>query len=255
MIYEEFKQLALNPPKISRLSVYWLEVVTVSDLPERRKNYYPSFEVERNTLYVCQTIQKAESLIKKEVKEKGENIYCFYLHRLPFGINIKWNWGCVEWVYDAQGVLIEQSRCSKLNEDYRKPAGRYLGRSADMIRFQSGDIVEVLDGNKVSLAVVVRTPPSISWCWEYYNRCSESYGESSIHKDQSSEEFLGYILDFSDDSYIVIDAPSYYYHSHSSSHNVFKPRFALPKRIRMRLESYYESILKEEEVFLKQKIK
>lgn len=251
MTYEEFKQLALCPPQTVRPAVYLLEVVTLGDLPERRRNYYPSFEVERFTQYLCQTIEEAESLIKKEIEEKGESLYCFYLCKLPFGVNVKWNWKCTWWLYDAEGILIDQSRCSGLDEEYREPTSRYLGRSAEMIRFQRGDIVEVLDDNRVSLAVVVGTPPSISWCWEYYNRCVAFYYKDATPDERSNEEFLGYSLDISDDSYIVIDGPGYYYHSHTFSHHVFKPRFALPKKIRMRLEGYYESIIKEEEESMK----
>ena len=44
----------------------------------------------------------------------------------------------------------------------------FFGRPAERMRFKKGDIVEVVDGDTVKLAVVADDGPSIECFWELY---------------------------------------------------------------------------------------
>ena len=249
MTFEEFKQLALNPPRRNVPVIFRLDVFIMDDLPVHRKCYYPKFSVSQYKEIFCKTVSQAETIIQKLVRKKDKegNLYAFYLKELPFGKDVSYCSASCR-VYDGKGILIEQSRCSSLDEDIHGYYGSFRGRTSEQTRFKKGDIVEVFECGKVQLAIVVGVPNSIERCWDFRNSGSK-YIPRSENSRLTVEEWKDklYRLDYSDDCYIVIDGPGYYFHSHILSESLFKPRFPISSRVRRRFESFYVSMLKEVE--------
>ena len=109
-----------------------------------------------------------------------------------------------------------------------QPDEIFRGRPEEEIKFHKGDIVEILSGNEVSLAIVVGTPLTTRWVWE---------------KNQSTQDKRGLdelTFDESDDSYTVIDGPGFEYHEHINAMYVFNPHFHVPIRIERRFKGYLE---------------
>ena len=106
----------------------------------------------------------------------------------------------------------------KLTED------GFEGRSGEEVRFKFGDIVELYDGDTVSLVHVLAPPRGK----EFYIRKTEEYGTP-------------YCGDVSDDTYIVLkDFPHYFGgHLHVDALSLFKPHFAIPQSARKRLDTIW----------------
>ncbi|MBP5297610.1 MAG: MBL fold metallo-hydrolase, partial [Lachnospiraceae bacterium] len=75
-------------------------------------------------------------------------------------------------------------------------------------------LVECRFGATIELVYVVATPPGKS----HYERISKEHGEP-------------YFGDDSDDSYIVVDGPSYDCHNHIDALHLYTPHFKIPKHI------------------------
>ena len=154
----------------------------------------------------------------------GKRVYRFIVSEIPEdspsdgGIRY-------EWIYDACGKLIDNSYASMHHYDREK----FYGRPKDKIRFKPGDLVEWFDGcDSVTLGVVAGLPPSIDQCWERM-RCVLT--DRRFEKLSDKED--GYILDFTDDSYVVIDTPDYMVsHEHVASHYVAFPSIPVSEKLR-----------------------
>ena len=108
------------------------------------------------------------------------------------------------------------------------------------ILFFSGDVV--------TLEVIVGRPATIDWCYRYALRVLQ--GEHTPETTDAEHEqwafFDGYMLDDSDDSYTVIDGPSYDYHDHPDALCVFAPRFPIPPEVEQKLHNYYATTIKQD---------
>lgn len=104
----------------------------------------------------------------------------------------------------------------------------FYGRSEEQIRFHKGDLVEVLMGREVKLAVVVGTPPTTEWI---------SKKRKEI-QDRMGAEVMPFDFDCSDDSYTVIDGPGYDYHDHVPTMQVFAPHYPIPHDIQEKYKGF-----------------
>lgn len=95
MTFEEFRALALNPPRREEKSIFEVTMYEVKDLPERRRNHYPSFEVECSRIGFSHTIGDAERLIGETIKaydNNNDDIYCFHVKEFPIGCTLDMSW-------------------------------------------------------------------------------------------------------------------------------------------------------------------
>ena len=110
----------------------------------------------------------------------------------------------------------------------------FRGRSAEQIRFQKGDIVEIYRGDEVRLAIVVGTPLTTEWIWERNQAAKDKQGLDELPYDET------------DDSYTVIDGPGYEYHDHVPSLYVFAPHYHVPLYLQRLFKGYLEKAEKKQ---------
>lgn len=158
-------------------------------------------------------------------------------------------------MYDSHGRFLDKTYCSSLECDHRTIYGRYRGRPEESFRFKEGDIVEVLDGDEVRLAVATGSGRSIEWHWKMWQRIKHKEGllyNSDDKREMTDDEVEEvYFPDASDDQTPVIDGPSYDTHDHVHTLNIMPLRYPLSKKLRQRYENYYKAMLKEEEDYMK----
>ena len=112
--------------------------------------------------------------------------------------------------YTADGQLNDRSKTNH--------SGVFCGRRQEDIRFQVGDMVEIVSNDYVELAIVGALPPTKEWYQERVADCRETYTGRWFR------------LDFSDDCYLVYPFQAERgYHEHIVCYNVFRPTKPVPK--------------------------
>ena len=178
---------------------------------------YPKRKMHLNRIGLCDSLKNAEECMrlyiqaeKERYKSWGYDDYkkeCLgyliscqqVLHRelLDFSYHPKW------WSYNADGEANDHSLANV--------HGDFYGRPIEEIRFQVGDIVEVLGYNCVELAIVGMLPPTP----ERYEELRQRWLEK--HHDGSS------LMDESDDCYLVYTIGEGDTHQHIECYKVFPP--------------------------------
>ena len=178
---------------------------------------YPKREMHLNRIGLFDSLKNAEESMrlyiqaeKEKYKSWGHDDYkkeCLgyliscqqVLHRelLDFSYHPKW------WSYNADGEANDHSLANV--------HGDFYGRPIEEIRFQVGDIVEVLGYNCVELAIVGMLPPTP----ERYEELRQRWLEK--HHDGSS------LMDESDDCYLVYTIGEGDTHQHIECYKVFPP--------------------------------
>lgn len=172
MTFEEFEELVLNPPGRDEETIFEVIEYDVKDLPERKRSHYPKFDVMHYRVGISHTLLEAEVLIRKAIERAklyNDEIYCYHIKEFPVGelLSVAWDDYGESWrLYDSNGRFLDKTYCSALERNHRTEYGRYRGRPVESFRFKAGDIVEVLDGDEVRLAVATGSGRSIEWYWE-----------------------------------------------------------------------------------------
>lgn len=189
------------------------------------KDPYPEFDIRLNETRWFTSFEEALKFLQKPTKDM---LYNSVISQIAVG-EPDYEHGA-EWLFDTEGRLIDYAvtHSAQLRE---VPEAFFYGRPSARQRFKVGEIVECVGRNKVSLSVVAALPPSVEWCWNYRM------------KDK------GYILDYSDDSALVLEGPSYRDHDHVSPLCLMKPRFPIPDSIRENMETWLECAEKEEKEY------
>lgn len=232
LTFEEFKALASREPNLKGRWIYMLtrKMVNTEDM----KHPYPRFELSHEETLYFRSLADAE----KHMRSHTSNVYCNWVTQIPFGYKGVYGYSNqgAEWLYDSEGNLLDYN----ITQGFGTATDTcFFGRPKSRQRFKVGDIVEVVDAKYVRLAVLKASVPSIRHCWQIYKRCKTS-------------EFP-YHLDFSDDSAVVIDGPSYYLHDHVSSLQLLKPRYPIPDDIKAEMLTWNERCEKEmESIWLKE---
>lgn len=266
MTFEEFKNLALTPPKRDVETFFEVIKIEIAPLKDGKRCHYPSFKVYRHLSGVTHILEEAEALMMRiieESKEYSSDIYCFHIKEFPLGkiIGDAFYGSGMSWrLYDANGKFMDKTYCSVLQADWDTEYGRFRGRPAETRRFKAGDIVEILDGDKVRLAVATCNGAlALEDCWNRWFGCSreelQAEGWRGIGQGMSDEEFADFkmshsIWDASDDQIPVIDGPGYEYHEHIQTLDIMPLRFKLSKKFRQRYERYYRDMRRADAGFL-----
>lgn len=264
MTFEEFKELALNPPRRDEDTIFEVIEYDINDLPGKRRNHYPKFDVRHFRVGFCHTLDRAEAMIHnaiEEAKKYSSEIYCFHIKEYSIDELLIPTWGDygTSWrLYDSYGQFLDKTYCSALERDSHTIYGHYRGRPKESFRFKAGDIVEVLNGDEVRLAVATGAPLSINWYWSLMERIKnregiiEEYSRDNEMTDLQIEDM--YFPDSGDDQIPVIDGPSYNTHDHVAILNIMPLHYKLSNKMRQRFEGYYNAMLKEEEPLNKKDI-
>ena len=124
----------------------------------------------------------------------------------------------------------------------------FKGRTPDKIRFQPGDIVEVIDEWRAELCVVGHAQPTIEDYANYRKRCWESCGKDCSKPsccDKSidyKEEHCRFHWDYSDDGYLMYSLGEGDTHFHPESPLVFRPTKPVSKALQEKLKAKYEEM-------------
>lgn len=248
MTYDDFKRLALNPPRRDEDIIFEVTMLEIDPLPDHRRNHYPKFPITEHRIGFSRSLSGAEELIRSAVldaaKQSAENdIYCFHVKEYPVDAFDRmgfYNYGVAWRLYDNAGNLMDHTWCSSMERDFHTEFGKFRGRPDESIRFKAGDIVEVYDASEkcIKLAVATQSPINIDWCWDYRGRCLD---ELSPGNPDDSELGWYYGLDFGDDQAAVIDGPGYEYHQHIQTLDIMPLRFPLSDKLRRRYEGFWKT--------------
>lgn len=196
---------------------YVFEVFVTVDRNWRRP-HYPKYTVAHLHVGAASSFDKAEGIIKKILDDKSfSNIHHFNIRKVGLDEMSIGSECYSEWLYDCNGQLIDSSLISNM----RSNPGLFSGRTEEQYRFHEGDIVEVENGDEISLAFVVAVPPSVE-------RALKINTGTQFH------------LDDSDDNYIVLTDESYWSHDHVSPLYLFKPKYRMHPAVERRFRKYYE---------------
>lgn len=227
LTFDEFKERANRKPVLDGA---WIYQLTQAIMDNDIKVPYPMFDLYNREERLFLSFDDALTYIREN---KRENTYCNWISQILVGERQQEH-GAV-WLLDEGGNIIDYTTTYSFGEGEE---AHFYGRPIERQRFKRGDIVEVVSGDKVRLAVLNSDVPDIEHCWGIYNRCIDrSIGDGHIP----------YILDYSDDSEVVIDGPSYCFHDHVSPLVLLEPRFPIPEDIREEMKTWVERAQKENE--------
>lgn len=241
MTFEEFEELAGNPPYIEQRSVYRVDVHEYAEVPYEGQSVLSEFEVKRSQsrIYLnLTTIGPEISRIRRKLCLNGR-LYAIYVYELPVNRDISNDVYKRLWVYNRFLHFNGQSRCSTLIEHFNTISSKFRGHIAESILFEPRDIVEIYnrENNRVKLGIVVKTPPTIEDCWSMYKEVEKACiaeGENV----ENTDDF--YSLGADSDCYCVVCGPDMdnglYY---PRTYDVFSPTFPVPNELRDRLTEYY----------------
>ncbi len=217
-------------------SIYIVSEVLFAGMHHWSRGRQPRFKTELGRMSYFFSKDEAEKAIRANASHNSDermSVYRYFLRELPYGEALYASEYKSEWVYDADGVLLDHSLCSTCHRDFHTMEFTFFGRKLEQIRFAVGDIVEWYDGDgNVWLGVVAGIPYSVERCKDLYETIRRSPRFAGL-----SDEQLFFPLDSSDDSYVVVNTENYMEsHVHVSAHYVSAPTFPVPRKIRERFE-------------------
>ena len=214
---DDFKRYAYREPS---LEGNWLYRLCQAKLEKPLKNPYPKFDLDWMEERIFPSFDDAIEFINSH---KDETVYCSWIVQMPVG-GLKWEHGA-KWLIDKDGQILDYTICHSFRDSIKF---NFFGRPEERRRFKPGDIVEVVTGKEVRLAVVSHNMTSIEECYSLYKR-----GQKMGLKGMGS--------DYTDESETVIYGPSYSYHDHVSPISLMKPRFPIPPDLEAYMKTWLET--------------
>ncbi|WP_300502480.1 hypothetical protein [uncultured Duncaniella sp.] len=222
-------------------SIYIVMAIMFAGARRWSRGREPRFRTELGRISYYFSKDEAEKAIKANAtlkSEESKSVYRYFLREVPAGEALYDGEYKREWVYDATGKLLDHTLCSTCHCDIHTEHYIFGGREPEQIRFSAGDIVEWYDGyGSVWLGVVVGTPYTVGRCREMYETLRRSPRFAGLSDDK-----ITFPLDFSDDSYLIVNTENYMEsHVHVSSHYVSAPTFPVPQNLLKRLASCFKN--------------
>lgn len=240
MTKEEFYKIATNRPKILGDSIYKLIVREIDNDfscfikdPESGEWYY---EISREYNWYT-TKEQALKYMRLYLQNKEDHyrkrIHSFLIKRIPANIPVE-DGGYQEWwLYDKNGKEIDKSVCTwEINEEPSETS-LFMGRLPEETQFQMGDIVEIIDDNKVFLSVINGLPSSVEEIWNLYEKRIRNC------KNKNNRAVPLSLFDAMADMYFYIQANGY--DPDTSPYCVFKPSFPVPEKAKEILYRRYST--------------
>ena len=233
------------------------------------KTRYPLRKSQINTMGLFSTLAKAEAQMiqdaegyyeseqerLKDIAEKEE----YRNDEKRFGHDVVLAYRITEYELDSEVWKCSSTQSVRTYTADGKPNDESLldyqcerhfkGRTPEQIRFQPGDIVEVIDEWGAELCVVGHAQPTTEdyasyrkRCWEDCMKdCQKSCRDKSV---EVKEENCIFHWDYSDDCYLVFSLGEGDTHFHPESPEVFRPTKPVPKALREKLKAKYEEMLR-----------
>lgn len=221
------------------------------------KARYPIRKTKTDELGLFTTLEKARKQMLKDVKESqdyeqqrlkeiAEGLYLedekLFGHDIVLAYSIKEHqldmdshWEDIQSVrtYTADGKPNAENLLD------RQCKGHYKGRTPDLIRFQPGDIVEVITDWQAELCVIEHTQPTVDdyennrqyWLKNHKERCQKWGVEYNVLES--------FYWDYSDDCYVMLSLGEGDTHFHPESTEVFRPTKPVPKSLKDKLRAKY----------------
>lgn len=230
MTFEEFKELALNPPQYIGGTVYRVEVYGYYDEWIDDSGCYGL--VKANTSYYTShsDAQRALSEIYRSVCKDDLKIYCTLIFEIPTGIDMRFEKYTCVLSYDSDCNLIDKTLCAYPRCVNDENLETLRGRSQNMIRFQPGDIVEVMtlwSGEPyVETAIITKSHLTIEDSWGIY----EQLGDLFVDGNESDEY-----------CYLTGEHWLSSYNSSTAPFLVFKPHVHVPDKRKKELLDFYNN--------------
>lgn len=214
----EFKAMAEREPSLEGNWIYRLEQNFLSDDQEES---YPRIDIWQTETRLFKSFENVMKFLQVPARD---TLYNSVLTQIACG-QPDYEQGA-GWLFDKDGKKIDYT----LTHSYRLreiPEAFFYGRPEARQRFKPGEIVECLRRKEISLCVVAALPPSLEWCWKY--------------KEKGND----YLLDYTDDSVMVLNGPSYRDHDHVSPLFLMKPRFHISDDIKNGMQTWLDRAEKE----------
>lgn len=233
MTFKEFKELALNPPVYEKGKIYRLEVFGYYDEWINDDGCYSIFKANTSYFSSYGDAESALSKIYRTVCKNGLKIYCALLYEIPTGIDMRFEKYSRVFSFNDKCELIDNTLCAYpcgINDEKYE---LFRGREQSMIRFQPGDIVEVMTlpevlEPSVETAIITKTPPTIKDSWNLYEQLGESF-EDGIESD-----IYWYLIG---EHWVAS------YNSSAPSFLVFKPHMPVSEQRQKELLGYYRNYI------------
>ena len=231
------------------------------------KAHYPLRKTRTYDLGLFSTLAKAETQMHKDVKEYQEceqerlkdiaeneeyrDDEKRFGHEIVLGYKIaEYELDVMKWCDSIQSMRTYTADGQPNDECLLDTAceRHFKGRTPDQIRFQPGDIVEVIDEWRAELCVVGHAQPTVEdyasyrqRCWYYCGKdCSKpSCCDKSI---EYKEEHCFFHWDYSDDGYLTYSLGEGDTHFHPESPMVFHPTKPVSKALREKLRAKLEEM-------------
>lgn len=168
MSFSQFRENASRKPDLNQDCVYRYEAYEISDVCA--SHHYPEFDLWYRDNILFKTFDEAEGYMRKNIAnmEPGHEFYCHIITVLQWGKDMRIY--LAKYLYDYVGELVDYSYTPPL-EDTNDLI--FLGRTSDRVRFKTGDLVEVRDGDTVKLGIIWQPTPTVEGCWELYNKSDD----------------------------------------------------------------------------------
>lgn len=169
-------------------SIYIVSEILFAGARHWSRGREPRFRTESGRISYFPSFDNAEKAIqaKSSIKSEGNmSVYRYFLREVSIGDALYDGEYKREWVYDAEGILLDHSLCSTCHSDFHTMEYSFFGRKPEQIRFSPGDIVEWYDGDSsVWLGIVVGTPYTIARCRELYETIRRSPRFAGVTDEQ-----------------------------------------------------------------------
>jgi putative ubiquitin-RnfH superfamily antitoxin RatB of RatAB toxin-antitoxin module len=189
-----------------------------------KKPKYPEFKVTNSRLGIFSDLAKAEQGMKAYVEPEEGLLFGFSINEFLLDELTYW-WAVSRRIYLPDGSLLDECLVSEVSQG-EGGLERFLGRPAEKIRFEIGDLAEVLHGDRVTLEIVGNLP------------CTPE--EVRQKNERAKKDFPnGIIMDHSDDCYYTLGPGGG--HSHPASTTMFPVRLKVSKKLKEKLlsDEYY----------------
>lgn len=126
---------------------------------------------------------------------------CFIVQEVPLFSAIKPDAHIREWIYKGACLLSESLCCHNYG------AEKFMGRPAELIRFQEGDLVNIVYDDCLSAGIVVSSPPTDTEVMQRFEKFCKNFSPTS-HESADWEAYRAFDSDYSADCYRILVANS-----------------------------------------------
>ena len=190
------------------------------------KPKYPQFDVYKMPIGVFSSLEKAEQAMAKYVKTfRDSSSFGFMVNELALDKTTYYE-AKKRRSYLADGSFLDETLVSEISDDGKNGSlEEFLGRPADKIRFNPGDLVEVLFGDKVTLEIIGQPSAMTTEELRELHRLNDKYGTGRAR------------LDYTDDTYYTLNLNSM--RGHSQAVSTFPVRLKVSKKLKEKFDAIY----------------